>query len=306
MGMKIRSIKYILKTSFLNVTRNRLMSLASISVIIAALILFGVFYLILVNLNHNINILSQQPTMQVFCLPELTDEQVDAVQTEISSNKYVEKFTTVSKKEAFEQLKKYLDDNKTEDGGADILEGYDESFLNVSFVVKVKNPENSDLAAKEFLALPGVQNVEYSQKTIDAIQNISNWVKIISTILIGLLLVISLFIISNTIKLTVFARRKEINIMKYIGATDWFIRWPFIYEGILIGIIGAIIAFMLIMYIYNLAEPRLSNDLTSFGGGFATVKFGTVWGTLALIYTGISAVIGAAGSAMSIRKHLKV
>ncbi|QNU67522.1 ABC transporter permease [Ruminiclostridium herbifermentans] len=304
--MKIRSIKYILKTSIINASRNRLMSLASISVISAALILFGVFYLILVNLNYNIDILSQQPTMQVFCLPELTDEQVNAVQIEVSSNSNVDDITVVSKKEAFEQLKKYLADNKAEEGGSDILAGYDESFLNVSFIVKLKNPENSEQVAEEFLSLPGVDNVEYSQKTIDAIQNVSNWVKIISLILIGLLLLISLFIISNTIKLTVFARRKEINIMKYIGATDWFIRWPFIYEGIIIGIIGAIIAFVLVAYIYSLAEPLLSHDLADFGGGFATVKFGTVWSTLALIYAGISAVIGASGSAMSIRKHLKV
>lgn len=306
MGMRIRSIKYILKTSFLNVSRNRLMSLASISVISAALILFGVFYLIILNLNYNIAVLEQQPTMQVFCLPELTDEQVNAVQIEISSNKDVESFKTVSKKEAFEQLKKYLDDKKTDEGGSDILSGYDESFLNVSFVVKVKDPKNSEKVAAEFLALPGVDNVEYSQKTIDTIHNVSKWVKLISTVLIGLLLVISLFIISNTIKLTVFARRKEINIMKYIGATDWFIRWPFIYEGILIGIIGAIIAFVLVAYIYSLAEPTLNHDLLDFGGGFHTIKFGSAGGTLALIYVAISAAIGASGSIMSIRKHLNV
>lgn len=306
MGMKIRSIKYILKTSVLNASRNKLMSLASIAVISAALLSFGVFYLILANINYNIAILSQQPTMQVFCLPELTDEQVNAVQIEISSNKNVDSLKTVSKKEAFEQLKTYLADNKTDEGGSDILTGYDESFLNVSFIVKVKNPEDSEQVASEFLSLPGVDNVEYSQKAIDVIQNISNWVKISSTILIGLLLIVSLFIISNTIKLTVYARRKEINIMKYIGATDWFIRWPFIYEGIIIGIVGAVIALVLVAYIYSLAEPMLSHDLSDFGGGFATVKFGTVWSTLALIYTGISVVIGASGSAMSIRKHLKV
>ncbi|MHB8064462.1 MAG: cell division protein FtsX, partial [Ruminiclostridium sp.] len=148
--MKIRSIRYILKESFLNASRNRLMSLASISIISAALILFGIFYLILVNLNYNIDVLSQQPKMQVFCLPELTDEQVNAVQTEISSNKYIEGFTVVSKKEAFEEYKKFLDYDKAEQGGADILKGYDESFLNVSFIIKVKNPEDSELVAKEF------------------------------------------------------------------------------------------------------------------------------------------------------------
>jgi len=304
--MKIRSIRYILKESFLNASRNRLMSLASISIISAALILFGLFYLVIINLNYNIEVLSQQPKMQVYCLPELTNEQVDAVKTEISSNKYIKSFTVVSKKEAFDKLKKYLDSDKAKQGGSDILKGYDESFLNVSFIIEVKNPENSALVAKELRSLAGVENVEYSQETIDLIAKIANWIRIISMILIGALLIISLFIISNTIKLTVFARRKEINIMKYIGATDWFIRWPFIYEGILIGILGAIIAFVLVAYIYSLAEPKLNNDLVAFGKVFGTVKFGTVWGTLALIYAGISAAIGASGSVMSIRKHLHV
>lgn len=282
------------------------MSLASISIISAALILFGVFYLILVNLNHNIDILSQQPKMTVYCLPELTDEQVNAVQTEISSNKYIEGFTVVSKKEAFEQLKKYLESDKAKQGGANILQGYDESFLNVSFIIQVKDPKDSVLVAKEFRSLAGVENVRYSQQTIDLISKTANYVKIISIVLIGLLLIIALFIIANTIKLTVFARRKEINIMKYIGATDWFIRWPFIYEGILIGIIGAFIAFLLVAYIYSLVEPILSTDLAMFGSEFATAKFSSVWGELALIYLGVSAAIGASGSVMSIRKHLHV
>jgi cell division transport system permease protein len=282
------------------------MSLASISIISAALILFGVFYLILVNLNHNLDVLSQQPKMEVYCLPELTDEQVGAIQTEISSNKYIESFTVVSKKEAFEKLKEYLKANETEQGGDNILEGYDESFLNVTFVVKVKDPNNSEIVAKQMLSLAGVENVEYSQDTINFIEKTSKWVKVISFTLIGLLLLISLFIISNTIKLTVFARRKEINIMKYIGATDWFIRWPFIYEGVIIGVLGAAIAFLLVAYIYGLAEPRLSSYIISFGDGFSTVKFKSVWGTLVSVYIGLSAVIGASGSVMSIRRHLHV
>ncbi len=301
--MKIRSIKYILKESFKNAYRNRLMSLASISIISAALILFGLFYLILINLNHNLEVLSEQPQMQVYCLPELTDEQVDAVKTEISSNKYIDTYTEVTKKEAFEQLKKYLESDEKDKGGANILEGYDESFMNVSFIIKVKDPENSSIVAKEFQSLAGVESVKYSQQTIDMISRISNWVKIVSLVLIGLLLIISLFIISNTIKLTVFARRKEINIMKYIGATDWFIRWPFIFEGILMGLLGALIAFLLVAYIYSFVQPKLS---TQFGSGFSLVQFGSVWATLVLIYAGVSAVIGATGSVMSIRKHLHV
>ncbi|MHB8064463.1 MAG: FtsX-like permease family protein, partial [Ruminiclostridium sp.] len=155
-------------------------------------------------------------------------------------------------------------------------------------------------------SLAGVETVRYSQQTIDMIAKTAKWVRIISIVLIGLLLIISLFIISNTIKLTVFSRRKEINIMKYIGATDWFIRWPFIYEGVLIGVVGALIAFLLVAYIYSLVEPILSSNLAVFGSSFSAVKFDSVWVTIALIYAGVSAAIGASGSIMSIRKHLHV
>lgn len=282
------------------------MSLASISIISAALILFGIFYLILVNLNYNLDALSKMPQMQVFCLSELTDEQVNAVRTEISNNQYIESFTVVSKKEAFEQLKKYLENDENNTGGANILEGYDESFLNVSFIVKIKDPANSEIVAKELEALAGVENVKYSQQTIDMIIKIGNWVKVISIVLISILLVISLFIISNTIKLTVFARRKEINIMKYIGATDWFIRWPFIFEGILMGIIGAVIAFILDAYLYSFVSAEFGKNIADLGKSFSILDFKSVWGLLVLFYIGASVAIGTAGSTMSIRKHLHV
>lgn len=304
--MKIRSLKYILKESLKNAYRNKLMSLASISIISAALILFGVFYLILVNLNHNLDILYSQPQMQAYCLPTLTDNQVSAIETQIKNNKYIESYKMVTKKEAFEQFKKFLDNDKSDEGGANILDGYDESSMNVSFVIKVKDPQNSKLVASQLRALAGMENVKYSQQTIDLIFTVSKWVRIVSLVLIAVLLVISLFIISNTIKLTVFARRKEINIMKYIGATDWFIRWPFIFEGILIGLTGALIAFVLISYLYGFAEPRVTKSLLTLGNGFEIMDFKYVWSTLVLFYMGVSALIGASGSVMSIRKHLHV
>ena len=304
--MKIRSIKYILKEGFSNAYRNKLMSLASISIITAALILFGIFYLILVNLNHNLDILAKQPQMEAFCLPELTDEQVDAVEYEIKNNPEIETYKKVTKKEAFEKLKKYLNEGNVEDVNGNILEGYDESFMNVSFIVQIKDPVNSHKIAENLENMSGVQNVTYSQQTIDFIESVGNWVKIISTVLIGVLLIVSLFIISNTIRLTVFARRKEINIMKYIGATDWFIRWPFVFEGIIIGCIGALFAFLLVAYIYSLVEPKFASNILELGNEFTMISFENIWGKMLGFYLVISVLIGSAGSIMSIRKHLKV
>ncbi len=304
--MRIRSIKYILKEGFSNAYRNKLMSLASISIITAALILFGIFYLILVNLNHNLDILAKQPQMEAFCLPELTDEQVDAVEYEIKNNAEIETYKKVTKKEAFEKLKKYLNEGNVEDINGNILEGYDESFMNVSFIIQIKDPINSHKIAEDLENMSGVQNVTYSQQTIDFIESAGNWVKIISTVLIGVLLIVSLFIISNTIRLTVFARRKEINIMKYIGATDWFIRWPFVFEGIIIGCVGALFAFLLVAYIYSLVEPKFASNILELGNEFTMISFESIWGKMLGFYLLISVLIGSAGSIMSIRKHLKV
>ena len=304
--MKIRSIKYILKEGFFNAYRNKLMSLASISIITAALILFGIFYLILVNLNHNLGILSKEPQMEAFCLPELTDEQVAAVEYDIKNNQEIETYRKVTKKEAFEKLKNYLNDGNVDDVNGDILEGYDESIMNVSFIIQIKDPVNSHKVAETLENMSGIENVTYSQQTIDFIVSAGNWVKIISTVLIGVLLIVSLFIISNTIRLTVFARRKEINIMKYIGATDWFIRWPFVFEGIIIGCIGALLAFFLVAYIYSLVEPKFATNILEFSNDFRMISFKSIWSKLLGFYLLISVLIGSAGSIMSIRKHLKV
>ena len=139
-----------------------------------------------------------------------------------------------TKKQALEEMKIRLAEDSS------ILNGISEDILPVSFSIKLKNPADSTSVVNYLKKINGIQKVSYSQKVIDVISKVTYWIKFISGGMIIVLLVVSVFIISNTIKLTVFARRKEINIMKYIGATDWFIRWPFIVEGVIIGITGAL------------------------------------------------------------------
>ena len=125
--------------------------------------------------------------------------------------------------------------------------------------------------------------------------------------MIIILVIISVFIISNTIKLTVFARRKEINIMKFIGATDWFIRWPFVVEGVIIGIAGAVIAFVVSAYGYNALEGKFNKDILSIGTEFLKlIKIGEVWSQVIVSYAAIGIIVGALGSFLSIRRYLRV
>lgn len=299
--MKIRTVKYIIKEGILNVYKNKLMTLASISTVLASLILFGIFILIAVNLDYNTSTLEQLPQIQVYLNYELDDAQINQIETDIRENEGIAQIDIVTKKEAFEKVKEiFAEDSAT-------LEGYDESFLPVSFKIKLKNPENSTEIKEELENIEGVDSVESPQKTIDIISNIGHWLKIISGFLILLLVVIAVFIISNTIKLAVFARRKEIGIMKYIGSTDWFIRWPFIVEGVIIGIVGAIIAFLLTSYGYKTLEVRFNSELLRSSFGFIRlVRHSQINFVILVFYLFLGGIVGSVGSLLSLRKYLKV
>lgn len=300
--MKIRTTRYIIKEGIFNAYKNKLMSIASMSIVIASLLIFGIFYLITVNFNSNLNYLKEQPEIQVFCFPELDDAQVNQVESSIKSDGRVQEYKMVTKEEAFKKVK-----NEMFSGKEGLLEDIDESIMPVSFIVKLKNPEDSDQIVEQFKAIEGVETVTYAQQAIEFIAKVTYWIPMISSFILITLLVVSMLIIANTIKLTVFARRREINIMKYIGATDWFIRWPFIIEGVIIGVVGAIIAFIITAVGYGTFEKKISSDLVSIGFNIIKlVKFNETALRIILLYTLTGAVVGAIGSIISIRKYLHV
>jgi cell division transport system permease protein len=299
--MKIRTVRLIAKEGVINAYKNKLMSLASVIIVIATLVIFGFFLFITFNLEMNLNTLREQPQLEAFCYPELDDVQVRRVEEEIKSNEMVAQYQMVTKEQALAKMKDILGKE------ASVFDGYDENILQASFIITLKNTEQSNEAVKSIEAIDGVEKVRYSQETIDVINKISYWIKFICGFMIIILVIISVFIISNTIKLTVFARRKEISIMKYIGATDWFIRWPFVVEGVIIGIAGAIVAFIISAYGYNAVEGKFSKDLLSIGSEFLKlVKIGDVWMQIVTAYLVIGAVVGALGSFLSIRRYLHV
>lgn len=301
MEMKIRTARHIIKESILNTYRNKLMSLASISIIVASLIIFGTFFILSVNLNHNMGILRDQTKIKVFCYPELNDEQLAGIENIIKKNGKISGYEKITKQQALDEYKESLGDDSS------ILEGMGNDFLPVAFSLRLKNSAESANIVKEFKKVPGVEKVRYSQKTIDFISKITYWVRLLSIFLTIILLLISIFIIANTIKLTVFARRKEINIMKYIGATDWFIRWPFLVEGVIIGFIGAVIAFILISYSYGTIEGKFNNDLFLLGVSFIKlIKLKDIGLQIFIIFSIIGMGVGTLGSLFSIRKYLHV
>lgn len=299
--MKLRTTKYIIKEGFVNAYRNKLMTLASITIVTAALIMFGVFYLISAILNDNTEAFKSKLEMEAFLKPDLEEEKVDEIEEQLKGNGMILEYTKITKQEAYEKAKELLGDDQK------VLEGIDESFLPVSFKIKLTDPETSETVVKELEGIIGVESVKYSQKAIDLLQRVTYWARMVSGILIAVLLIIAMFIISNTIKLTVFARRKEIGIMKYIGATDWFIRWPFVVEGIIIGLFGAIIAFIITGNAYSAFESRISADFLDIGTDLVRfVDFRDIRLEMAGIYALIGIFIGMVGSMISIRKYLRV
>lgn len=299
--MKIRTTKYIIKEGISNASRNKLMSLASLTIITASLIVLGIFYIVSININANLKTLQDQPEIQIYCLPELDDNQITQVEKTIKDDKRIENYRVVSKKEALEKASKILlEDNK------DLLEGIDESFMSVSFIVKLKEPKTNKEVTGSYKAMTNlVQKVVSPQEAIDFISMVTSFVPIVSGFLFVVLVTISIFIISNTIRLTVFARRREINIMKFIGATDWFIRWPFIVEGLIIGFVGALAAFILVGIGYNVILGKANTDLLK-SGVLKLVSLSTIKTQIIIVYMLVGALVGAIGSMISIRKHLHV
>jgi cell division transport system permease protein len=301
MKMKIRTVKYIIRDGITSINKNKLMSLAAISIVVASLTVFGILYIIILNFRHNITILKKQPEMQVFCQVELDDIGIKIVENTLNNNTKISQVNMVTKEQAFEKLKSMLGEE------CYVLEGLDNCFLPVSFIIKLNNPEDGKELIEELKEVKGVDKVSYPQKTVDFITRFTGWIQLASSFLIAVLLVVSIFIISNTIRLTVFARRKEINIMKYIGATDGFIRWPFIVEGVIIGIVGAGIAFLMSGYGYSALEDRFTNELARTGTSIVSlVKLEDIAMEVFILYSALGCVVGAIGSAVSVRRHLKV
>lgn len=306
--MKIRTVKYFVKEGAFNLYRNKLMTLASVGIVAVALIIFGIFYLGTVYLNQMTYTFKNQLSMEAYCNPEADDVQVKQVEEAIKKNDKIKEYKTVTKKEAFEKLKKMLQSNKEMSGGNEkILEGYDESFMPVSFVIQLKDPKDSTTVMDQLKKINGVENVRYSQWMMDAYTKIISWVRFICMFLIGIFIIVAVFLIANTIKLTVFARRREISIMKFVGATDWFIRWPFVVEGAIIGFAGAIFAFIALSLINNIMEGEFGQNISSVSSNLIHfIKLNEIGLSIILYYMTIGIVVGSIGSIISIRKYLKV
>jgi cell division transport system permease protein len=299
--MKLRTIKYMIKEGLSNTYKNLLMSLASVSMVIASLLIFGIFLMVIINLTYNLNQIERHLEIVVFLESSATPMEADAIEQKIKNDEKVLNYVRLSKEQAYAGMADLLGDSA-------LLEDLSPEFLFESFRVRLKNPEESAVFTAELDSMEGIEEIEYPKELLEKITLVLQWVNIGSMVVLVLLLIISISIIANTIKLTVYARRREIEIMKYIGANDWFIRWPFIIEGMLIGFIGSITSFVITSYLYNSVADYVNTESLTYGLDtvFRMVPLGIISAQILFVYSFIGIVMGAVGSIISVRKHLNV
>lgn len=296
--MIFRNIKYFLTQGFKGLISNSLMALASIGIVIASLVLFGFFTLFSMNLNAVGNQIKEQCEINVYMPNEISRDDVRAIGSALSEIEYVKEAQLYTKEERLQNYKDGVYQERAE--VIDTLEA--DNPLRDAYILVLEDVTKANQVAEAAAKVPGVEEVVNRQDLIQQILSITNAIQHVSVWLILILAAISVFIISNTIKLGMFSRRKEINIMKFVGATNWFIRWPFIIEGMLIGAVGAVVATFIVMLGYGSVLPTVQE----FMGNIQLLTATEVMNVVIVTFLAMGIGIGMTGSAMSIRKHLHV
>ena len=292
------SLGYLTREGFRNLYVNRLMSIASISVLFSCMVMIGAAFMIMVNINMFIGSVEDQNVIMVFVEDEATEEQTKALGESIKAQDNVSKCTFISRESSFEQLKNDMGDSSV------LFEGLDSNPLPDAYEVVLEDQELFDETVESLAKLDNVLHIRENRQLAAKLSGLRNTVSYVSIGIISLLLIVSLFIVSNTIRITMDSRRLEINIMKSVGATRWFIRWPFMVEGMMLGVISGVLALLAVWAIYAAVSRSLVSMLSGLGMT-SVVPFGKYALILLAVFLGLGLVSGAFGSAVSITRYLK-
>lgn len=295
-GMKLRNGVYFLIEALKSLSRNGMMSVASVSIVAVSMLILGSFLILFFNSNHIASYLENTVQVSVYMKNDVTEDDINIVGSEIAALPGVVEVKTVTKEQAMERFKNRLGEN------AGILAALDDNPLPYSFDVRVDKPERVDELVPKIQSMRYVDSARYGKEVVDQLFQFTRIMRYGGTILIVLMGVGTLFIIVNTIRLTVYARRREINIMKYVGATDWFICWPFILEGVFIGLVGSCISAVVLQLCYSASVVKLQAALAFLPILSTWPLMFFIWGIL----VALGAIIGALGSFISLRKFLEV
>lgn len=295
--MKIRTLGRHVREGVKNLGRNGWMTFASISAVTITLLILGVFLILAMNVNHLAQTVEKQVEIRVFLDTLATPENVKEVEQNIRAIPKVESVVFIPKAEGLKQLKESMGEK------AYLFDGLEkENPLPDSYVVKTKLPQDTADVAGQIKKLEFVESVNYGQGTVEKLFAATSTIRNVGIAFIVGLGFTAMFLIANTIKLTIVARRREIEIMKLVGATNWFIRWPFLIEGVTVGFFGALVATAVVLAVNNYLLGKISDNLAFLAVPIDAVPY--IFVTAVLLAVGV--VIGAVGSAIGLRRFLRV
>lgn len=295
--MKGTSLKYLTHEGFRNVWVNRLMSLASVTVLMACLIIMGAGIMIYFNINNVVDKVQSQNVVMVYVADDASEDETTQIATSLKGISNVESCEFVPKEVAFQEQIQSMG------GDAALFEGFDEIPLPDAYKVTVKDLSQFENTVSQIKQINKVDSVRENSDLASKLLSLRHAVSIVSVGLVIMLFLVALFIISNTIRITMFSRKLEISIMKAVGATNWFIRWPFMIEGMILGTISGIVSLGVLWGLYAVAEKVFAQTLSLIG--FSLVPFSAYWWQILLVFVAIGLFTGGFGSLVSMAKYLK-
>lgn len=299
--MRGSSFGYLIRIGIKSVFRNRLMSFAAVGVLMACMMLIGAAGLFSLNVQNVVNYIEDQNEIMVFADDDLDEKGLAALDADLNSLDNIIEVVFISKQEGFDQYKQKMEDES-------LFEELTPDFLPDAYKVRVDDLSLLTETVARIQDFDGVQKINSPTDVADIMVEIKSAVYVAGIAVVGILAVVALIIIANTIKVTVFNRRKEINIMKFVGATDTFIRLPFIVEGMMIGLIAAAIAFFIVWgaysYLITWMEGNQSPLYAMFGSQI--IPFDDIALQMAGAFAGAGTLIGVGGSMIFVRRYLRV
>lgn len=299
--MRISTFFYILKQGIINIFRNKWFSLASVATISACLFLFGLFYAVITNFQSIVKSAEEGVSVTIFFQHGTSEEQIMEIGSKIEARDEVSKIEYTSPDQAWEYYKENWIPEEFSDGFPDNpLEN------SASYAIYMKDISQQAALVEYLNSIPEIRTVNQSELAASTLTGVNALVAYVSAGIILILLLVSVFLISNTVTIGISVRKEEISIMKYIGATDFFVRAPFVIEGILIGIFGSALPLGTIYVLYNKVVEYIGTKFSVLSGLLNFLPVNTVFSTLAPVVVAIGVGIGFLGSFITVRKHLRV
>lgn len=298
--MRISTMKYTVQQGLRNIGKNKMFSIASIATMIACIFLFGVFYSLIVNVQGVMKNVEESLPIVVYFDKDATDDQIKLIEEKLRQRDDVLKVKYVSAEEAWKEFQDiYFGEGNT-------VEGFEENPLvdSDNYEVYMRDVSSQDELVEYAKGLSGVRKVRASSTAADTLKNVSVLLATVSGVITTILLIVAVFLISNTVSMGITIRREEIAIMKYIGAKDAFVRAPFIFEGVLIGLVGAIIPLMLLFFAYQSAVNYVTKNFSLLISFIEFLPVEKVYSTLLPVGLLLGVGIGFLGSILTIKKHL--